>query len=204
LLVKQLMQQASAKVYFDPVQCLSTNRAIAAASQKVCSPDCKIVCDTLSMQDIMKCVFSSLSIVEILSFVSTSKQCQQLVCPASLELDINSGTGLRVIKAFNRRGCLQQLQQAHLKASIGDAVAGAHFGLLGSCSSLRQLELVFEDDKKRLTVSVFLVGMDFASDFAHSMAGEESLTALKDALPGNARCTVHMLEECALQLCRIW
>ena len=198
------MQQAGAKVYSDPVQCMSTNRAIAAASQKVCSPDCNIICDILSMQDIMNCVFSSLSIVGILSFASTSKQCQQLVCPASLDLDINSGTGLRVIKALNRRGCLQQLQEAHLKASIGDAVAGAHFGLLGSCSSLRQLKLVFEDDKKRLTVSVFLVDMDFASGFAHSMTGEESLTDLKETLPSNARCTVHMFEECALQLCRIW
>lgn len=68
--------------------------------QEVCSPNCKTVCDVLSIQDIMNCVFSSLLVADALSFASTSKQCQQLVCPASLDLDINSGQDLRVLSAL--------------------------------------------------------------------------------------------------------
>ncbi len=165
--------------------------------QKVCSPNCKTVCDMLSIQDTMNCVFSNLSVVDTLRFASTSKQCQQLVCPASLDLDINSGKDSRVLSALNRRGCLQQLQQAHLKASIGDAVAGAHLGLLGSCSSLRQLELVFKFDERILSLSVFLG--DRESAFQSSMrqqAEDENLTSLKEAMPISVRCTVRMFEEC--------
>jgi len=165
--------------------------------QNVCSPHCKTVCDMLSIQDTMDCVFSNLSVVDTLSFASTSKQCQQLVCPASLDLDINSGIDLRALSALNRRGCLQQLQQVHLKASIGDAVAGAHLGLLGSCSSLRQLELVFEFDENLLSLSVFLGDRD--SSFSNTMRSEaedEALMSLKEALPINIRCTVRMLEDC--------
>ena len=86
------------------------------------------------------------------------------------------------------------MRQAHLKASKGDAVAGAHLGLLGMCSSLRQLELVFEYGDTKLSLSFFLEDRDAA--FAHRMAAEESLSSLKLALPINVRCTVHMFEEC--------
>ena len=165
--------------------------------QKVCSPNCKTVCDMLSIQDTMNCVFSSLSVVDTLRFASTSKQCQQLVCPASLNLDINNGKDLRALSALNRRGCLQQLQQAHLKASIGDAVAGAHLGLLGSCSSLRQLDLVIKFDEDIVRLPVFLGNRDLP--YVHTMRREaevENLTSLKEALPINIRCTVRMFEEC--------
>ena len=165
--------------------------------QKVRSPNCKIVCDMLSVQDTMNCILSSLSVVDTLRFVSTSKQCQQLVRPASLDLDINSGKDLRVLSALNRRGCLQQLQQAHLKASIGDAVAGAHLGLLGSWSSLRPLELVFEFDERMFTLSVFIEDRDSAYQSSmRQVAENENLTSLKEAMPINVRCTVRMFEEC--------
>ncbi len=166
--------------------------------QKVCSPKCTTVCDMLSIQDTMNCVFSSLSVVDTLRFASTSKQCQQLVRPASLDLDINSGKDLRVLSTLHRRGCLQQLQQAHLKASIGDAVAGAHLGLLGSCSSLRQLDLVFKFDHRNLALSVFIE--DINSSFSTTMrqqADNENLTSLKEAMPINVRCTVRVFEECS-------
>ena len=165
--------------------------------QKVCSPNCKTVCDMLSIQDTMNCVFSSLSVVDTLRFASTSKQCQQLVCPASLDLNINSCKDLRVLSALNRRGCLQQLQQARVKASIGDAIAGAYLGLLGSCSSQRQLELVFKFDERLLSLSVFIGDRESAAQVSMRQVAEaENLISLKEAMPINVRSTVRMLEEC--------
>ncbi len=61
-----------------------------------------------------------------------------------MRLDINSEAGLKALQGLHRLGCLGQLRKAELTANISDPTTGGHLALLGACSTLQELVLVYD------------------------------------------------------------
>ena len=108
------------------------------------------LCDILHQPETMEPILKALSAPDLLRFASTSQACRAAASLSHVQLDINSEAGLKAFKGLHRLGCLQQLRKADLTAVVSDAEAIGHLTLLGSCSQLKALWLVFDFNPDKL------------------------------------------------------
>ena len=132
--------------------------------------------DLIHLPSIVTVLLRTLALSDLASLAISSRACAAVLRPDSIELQINREYELQALRGLFRLGCLDQLREASVCASEGDAIAGSYLGILGMCPRLRQLGV-------KCTVSY--KSLDRASD-------SENFRGLVAGLPTHLTRTVHL------------
>ncbi len=98
--------------------------------------------DILHLPEIIGPILQKLPAPDLLRFACASRGCRAAVSPSYVQLYINSKASLEAVQSLYRLGCLQQLRQAHLKASVSNSTTSSHLALLEVSPRLQDLILV--------------------------------------------------------------
>lgn len=134
----------------------------------------------IHLPSVVQVLLNTLHLSDLAHLAVSSKACAAVLRPDNIQLDINRAFELPALRCLFRLGCLDQLYEATVCASHGDATAGSYLGILGMCPRLRQLSVDYtveyesleEDDQSfrglaaglpiHLTRNVHLVGLESA------------------------------------------
>ncbi|KAL3136278.1 hypothetical protein ABBQ32_007285 [Trebouxia sp. C0010 RCD-2024] len=130
--------------------------------------------DLVHLPSIVNALLQTLALSDLAHLAVCSKACAAVLRPGKIELQINRACELQAFRGLFRLGCLDQLHEAAVCASLGDATAGSYLGILGMCPRLRQLSVHCRAKYKTLEKD------------------EASFTGLVTGLPIHLTRTIHL------------
>ena len=175
--------------------------------------------DIIHLPSILSVLLNTLTLSDLAHLAVSSKACAAVLRPDKIKLDINRSFELQALRGLFRLGCLDQLREATVGASYGDATAGSYLGILGMCPRLRQLSVhckvnyksLEKDDTSfrglvaglpiHLTRTVHLVGVDSSSSAA-AAAQADMVAAAAAFAPG--RLLPQLPQPCVKHFDRSW
>ena len=98
--------------------------------------------DVIHLSSIVEVILNKVALADLASLAVSSKSCAAALRPHCLDLRINRFNELQALRSLYRLSCLDELKEASLQATIGNATAGAYLGILGMCPEVRELTLV--------------------------------------------------------------